>query len=491
VFTFLFFSLVALPALAQEPVQVNYQGRLTDSGGNPLTGSYNLTFSIYNAYGSVWSETQSGVSVTNGLFNVMLGSVAPLYDTTFDNSGQFLGIKVGSDPEMTPHTPLAFVPGAAYACRVLGSVQTADGQLAIENPSGDKMVQFAVDTDSSTFAIDWADPTGKSLRRPALRMSASATHNMFNLYHSSSAYAGHSVMSLEADYLGDIAWRMFDPQPEPPGKMFEIVSTAGTNPAMRFFTHGEEVMGVEPSPFNTGYSIVGFDPQPEPPGIMFELGNEYGQRASLAYLNMYGPVDGAAYRKHVALTADGSGSEFRIGPGTDPGATVLPHISLLSGNDDSRIDLVGPAELGGPSMITLTTPSTGPRIGIGTSSPTQALHVIGNICYTGTIGACSDVKYKKDIQEITGALDAVEHLDGVRYSWRTDEFPSMHFSDSRQVGFVAQNVKATVPEAVIESADGSLSVDYSRLTPLLVEAIKELKAENESLKKRLEALEKK
>ncbi|UCB52185.1 MAG: hypothetical protein JSV10_09395 [Candidatus Zixiibacteriota bacterium] len=62
------------------PKLINYQGMLTDDSGGPLTGSYNMTFRIYNAPsgGSLrWQETHTGVSVTNGLFNVILGSVNP------------------------------------------------------------------------------------------------------------------------------------------------------------------------------------------------------------------------------------------------------------------------------------------------------------------------------------------------------------------------------------------------------------------------------
>jgi len=57
---------------------VNYQGRLADSSGNPLSGSYNLQFAIYDAPTAgnrVWApENHLGVSVTDGLFSVDLGS---------------------------------------------------------------------------------------------------------------------------------------------------------------------------------------------------------------------------------------------------------------------------------------------------------------------------------------------------------------------------------------------------------------------------------
>jgi len=119
----------------------------------------------------------------------------------------------------------------------------------------------------------------------------------------------------------------------------------------------------------------------------------------------------------------------------------------------------------------------------------QALHVVGNICYTGSIGACSDAAFKKDIEPIDDALAVVDHMTGVKYSWRTEQFPEKKFSSDRQVGLIAQEVKEVLPEAVTLQNDGYYTIDYSRLTPLLLEAIKELKKQNDDLTKRLEALE--
>ena len=125
-------------------------------------------------------------------------------------------------------------------------------------------------------------------------------------------------------------------------------------------------------------------------------------------------------------------------------------------------------------------------VGIGTANPTADLHVVGDICYTGTIGACSDVRYKDDIKPLSGGLETVLELDGVNFQWRQDEFPEQKFSGGVQIGFIAQDVMEVVPQIVQEGKDGYYSVDYGRLTPVLVEAIKELQTENDALKSRLD-----
>jgi len=184
------------------------------------------------------------------------------------------------------------------------------------------------------------------------------------------------------------------------------------------------------------------------------------------------------------------GGELRLGPGLE--SVTDSSIRALSSATAGSITLVGPMEPGippvPPSTITLMT-KAGASIGVGTDLPTKALHVVGNICSAGSIGACSDVRFKNDIEPLDGALPPVDRLTGVRYSWRVEDFAEIHFGTDRQVGLVAQEVRKVLPEAVTEQSDGSLTVDYSRLTPVLIQAIKELRSENESLKERVEAPE--
>jgi hypothetical protein len=106
------------------PQRINYQGYLTDSGGNPVNGSVDIVFSIYDVAAggtAIWTETQT-VVVNKGLFNVQLGSVTPL--PSFSGT-RYLGIQVGADPEMTPRLLLASAPYALNAESVGGLNSTA------------------------------------------------------------------------------------------------------------------------------------------------------------------------------------------------------------------------------------------------------------------------------------------------------------------------------------------------------------------------------
>jgi hypothetical protein len=112
---------------------IAYQGRLADANGSPLTGTYNMIFRLYDAATGgtpLWTEQwtgSNGVKVSDGLFNVMLGSLTPIPTSLVtDHSSLFLGITVGTDDEMTPRVQLGTVPFAVQALTVPdGSVTTA------------------------------------------------------------------------------------------------------------------------------------------------------------------------------------------------------------------------------------------------------------------------------------------------------------------------------------------------------------------------------
>jgi len=105
------------------PWYMSYQGVLKDSGGTPLDGTYDLTFTIYAwkqssvDYISVWTETHSSVQVSNGLFNVALGTQGnPLRGDIFAGMGTggtwdgdlALGVSVDGGEELLPRLPLVF-----------------------------------------------------------------------------------------------------------------------------------------------------------------------------------------------------------------------------------------------------------------------------------------------------------------------------------------------------------------------------------------------
>ena len=107
----------------------------------------------------------------------------------------------------------------------------------------------------------------------------------------------------------------------------------------------------------------------------------------------------------------------------------------------------------------------GGNIGVGTTTPTQKLHVIGNILTSGTLTENSDIKLKTNIQIIPNALDKVLQLRGV-------EFDRIDMDDEHQIGVIAQEVEKIIPEVVY--GEETKSVAYGNIVAVLIEAIKEL-----------------
>jgi hypothetical protein len=114
----------------------------------------------------------------------------------------------------------------------------------------------------------------------------------------------------------------------------------------------------------------------------------------------------------------------------------------------------------------------GGNVGIGTTSPSEKLNVSGNILASGNITAYSDIKLKKNIITIDNALDKVSMMRGVMYT-RKD-------TGVRGTGVIAQEIQEILPEVVHNGE--YLSVSYGNIVGVLIEAIKELKAEIEQLK---------
>jgi len=115
--------------------QINFQGKLTNPDGTNVTnGTYSIVFSMYSVAtggAAIWTETQSSVSVTDGIFQVALGSVTALPGSVDFNSGSiFLGVKVGADAEMTPRVQFTSAPYAFNSDKLGGIASTGFVQLS-------------------------------------------------------------------------------------------------------------------------------------------------------------------------------------------------------------------------------------------------------------------------------------------------------------------------------------------------------------------------
>ena len=94
-------------------------------------------------------------------------------------------------------------------------------------------------------------------------------------------------------------------------------------------------------------------------------------------------------------------------------------------------------------------------------------------------GSPSDKRLKENVKPIDSALDKAMKLQGVTFDWKESD---SILDIKEDIGFIAQDVQKVVPELVRENKDGMLSMRHQGIAPILLEAIKELKAEIDLLK---------
>ncbi len=134
-------------------------------------------------------------------------------------------------------------------------------------------------------------------------------------------------------------------------------------------------------------------------------------------------------------------------------------IQGVNNEDKAKFTTGGGVELYNANSKKFETSSTG-------------VSITGALVASGDVTAFSDARLKTDIHTINNALGTVGKLRGVNYKWLKD--------GKQSTGLIAQEVEAVIPEIVhTNQLDGEevKSIDYGKLVGVLIEAVKELKAE--------------
>lgn len=108
----------------------------------------------------------------------------------------------------------------------------------------------------------------------------------------------------------------------------------------------------------------------------------------------------------------------------------------------------------------------------------------GKLEVSGTISKLSDAGLKSDITELDHVLDHLKQLRGVYFNWNELAKETYSVTDNKQVGVLAQEIEAVYPELIITNDKGYKMVDYSKLAPILLQAIKEQQLQIEALQER-------
>jgi hypothetical protein len=187
-------------------------------------------------------------------------------------------------------------------------------------------------------------------------------------------------------------------------------------------------------------------------------------------------IDGASLGSNKTITI--AGTSVTLGGSISTDTIRIAMGSVVTGS--AQITLSSTTGFGSylnQAVLTTSNPQFN-SIGIGTAASTTA----GEIRATGDITAffSSDIRLKENITPIANALEKVNQISGNTYDWK-EGYNSVHSHTGNDVGVIAQEIEQILPQIVTNRDNGYKAVQYEKIIPLLIEAIKELSAKVKEL----------
>jgi hypothetical protein len=407
------------------------------AGSENTTGQWNTCVGYYagagntNGVGNVFLGSSAGDASVDGSDNCFVGTAAGYQNLSGDNN-TFLGNYSGSsNTEGHRNVFLGFQAGYH---------ETGSDKLYIANGADSEDVFIYGDLEEASAAPRigigtqeprWMLTINDNIREltPSVPMVAVGNYN---------GNSGFAFGSSGSNY-GHIAW-------EHPSR----VSIRSTDD-IRFLSGGGYVFEMD----DEGH---------------FGVGTEDPQR----------DIHVVGDNPRLLLEAETSNPEINFKSTGDPSAAVWA-LYKESSNDDLYFLQDG--------TIRVALKNGSSAVGIGTNNVgTYELYVQGEAYATGG-WTPSDMRFKDEIGGIENALEKVLGLRGVLFSWKNNKYPGRGFPEGEHYGVIAQEAEQVMPEIVKEGPGGELAVAYSEIVPVLIESVRELKAENDALKERIAALE--
>jgi hypothetical protein len=211
----------------------------------------------------------------------------------------------------------------------------------------------------------------------------------------------------------------------------------------------------------------------------------------------------SGYNQKLTLAGTGTGTNWGQFYIYDTTINDLNYVGLIIKADNVNNHCAIQSDKQGSTLQTpLLLNPRGNNVGIGIFNPIERLHVAGNIAATGNItSSFSDNRLKTITSKITNAIDVISHLNGYKYKLNETANKYGFNNKNELVGLMAQEVQEVIPEIITiapfdidkneegniisKSGKNYLSIEYDKIIPYLIEAIKELKKENEIIKQKL------
>jgi integrin beta 8 len=243
------------------------------------------------------------------------------------------------------------------------------------------------------------------------------------------------------------------------------VDNSGANDdIIRFSIQGNETMRLRNRTLellaNSGSTFIG-----ESAGISSSGAGNVGLGSETMLNNSSGRFNVAVGYRALRQNATGQGN---VAIGYNAGFNETGSNKLYIANSNTNTPLIWGDFQAGVANIN-------GKLGVGVANPaamTNELEVNGHATVI-TLTETSDQRFKKNILPLQNSLSKLLSLRGVSYQWRIDDFPNRRFKEGSNIGLIAQEVQQLFPELVSTNSEGFLSVSYSGLSPIIIEAMKE------------------
>ncbi len=465
---------------------MNYQGYLTDNSGAPLAdGDYTLSFSVYSAPTGgtrIWGPFVLGgagsqgskANLAGGVFNVVLG---PKDDAqrelfaAFSAPNRYLGITVGTNPEISPRQQVLAAPRAMHATRA----DHASTATAVGNPG-----------DTTIYVVN--GNVGIAEPAPDYKLHVNGDARIDGAIGVNQGFS-NVTMNVKAR-PGDVA--AFAARDASGAMILEAKTNHSVGINQLYNSVALNVRGV------SGQDWI-FNAENNDGSNTLEVKKDHNVGINHTYNNVALNVRTRANHTSAFVVEDNSANRlFRVDP---KGGIDLHSTDFRGGNSHPYqifMTLYGKGQNGNTTewQVTLDSDDTGDE----DLTFFQGDHIRGwldggSVGSWGGWGQPSDRRLKKEIRPYKSALSTTMALKPSTYLWKEQSE-----GDNRSIGFIAQEVAEVLPEAVDEAA-GTLGLQYGIFGVVAIGAIQELKAEkdheisalqteNASLKERLADMEK-
>ncbi len=532
--------ILPVTSYAQTPPQtIHYDGRL-QAGGAPISGVHSIAFALYDqpeGGPALWTETHD-VQVTDGLFSVLLGSSTELpLSIVTGHDDLYLGFTVDGGTEMRPRLVFS---STAYALRAAFADNVRDGTIGTGKLEDGAVTSEKLAEDAAVSSING--------QRGAVTLAAGSNVNVIEadgvitISAAAEQGGGGNITSIVpgrgltgGGSSGDVSLALADSGVDGRSLADGAVSTAKLAAAA---VTNEYIADASVSSAKISVAAVTTEKIADGAVNASKLadGGVTADKIAGDAISSDKLADGAVTGQKLdpaaAVTSlNGRGGALTLAAGTNidisesDGTYTISSSEDPSSEDDITAVLAGTGLTGGGTSGDVTlgladdgiTPAqladgavTAPKLADGAVTaakldPAAAVtHLNGvsgavdllegegiDIVLDGaqiTIsveddGTLSSVRWKENVQPLADALDTISKLRGVSYTWKE--------SGKNDIGLIAEEVGAVLPEVVEFEADGpyAKSVHYARLVAVLIEAVKEQQGHIDARDRALEDLE--